>query len=58
MSIKGIQIKGKVSYISENNNKHVVYITDFEEMTIDTDKSNRIIKEDELLEIVKKGGKR
>jgi len=49
MGIKGIQIKGKVAFFG-----NVIYITDFEEMTVDTDKTNRIITADELLKIVNK----
>lgn len=46
--IKGIQIKGKI--ICEE--KGIVYIVDFEKMTIDTDKKNRIITSGELEEII------
>jgi len=49
MGIKGIQIKGKLIYTT-----NVIYITNFEEMTVDTDKTNRIITADELLKIVNK----
>lgn len=48
--IRGIQIKGKISYVS----KTIVYISDPEEMTIDTDKSNKIITSDELEKLIDK----
>jgi len=46
--IRGIQIKGKISYVGEN----IVYISNFEEMTVDTDKTNRVVTSDKLEEIV------
>jgi len=46
--IRGIQIKGKIAYVG----KGIVYISNPEEMTIDTDKRNRIITSDELEEII------
>lgn len=49
--IRGIQIKGKINYI--NIDKTIVYITDFEEMTVDTDRENRIITSDELEDMIK-----
>ena len=46
--ITGIQIKGNIAYIG----KDIVYISNFEEMTVDTDKNNKIITSDELEEIM------
>lgn len=46
--IKGIQIKGKIAYMSEN----IVYIVNFEEMTVDTERNNRTINSEELEEFI------
>lgn len=48
--ITGIQIKGRL--LISNNNIH--YINNFEEMTIDTLKNNRIITSNDLLKIVER----
>ena len=47
--IRGIQIKGKIACIFNE----IIYIKDFEKMTVDVDKSNRIITSEELEKIIK-----
>ena len=50
MKITGLQITGNIVFVGSKTD--IVYITDFKQMTIDTDKSNRIITLEELEKII------
>jgi len=50
--INGIQISGKITQQLDSNNKNILYLKDFESLTIDTNKGNWYFDKENLIKFV------